>query len=403
MNTLEDKLAFVHIKSHKRQVLQRVTIYALLIMMLIPLGYGVYKLLMQWDYNNLKHYIEYDIMQGYDKLYDYTLSIQDDEIKDIKDLPSWEKEEKPIGSLLLSGPSWKNDAFKSKMPRYSEPSMSNIPFSITCIEKNKDGGYDIKQYEALGIVYKYPSPSKSSPIYSYLTQEEAPKNVYNKAFECVCKDLDEYKLSKGSSNDIISILTPSSYTANKAGYDKSHTTSLFHSIDGQQRTIELPYGRSTYGYGANGMGNVKTDRCTTYYSYRDRYLQIQEHPYNQLGKIMAISTGVVMFLCFLCLFICIPHIRKRLRLSGVIWMRDSKYNAIIFQYPMLGKPRIRFISENDDKAYSYTTSKDGNRILLSNGYIYTLCITQCKDNIESIELRRGETVVTYYDSKIIRS
>lgn len=88
MNTLEDKLAFVHIKSHKRQVLQRVTIYALLIMMLIPLGYGVYKLLMQWDYNNLKHYIEYDIMQGYDKLYDYTLSIQDDEIKDIKDLPS---------------------------------------------------------------------------------------------------------------------------------------------------------------------------------------------------------------------------------------------------------------------------------------------------------------------------
>ena len=80
MSTLEDKLAFVHIKSHKRQVLQRITIYVFFIMMLIPLGYGVYKLLMRWDYNNLKHYIEYDIMQGYDKLYDYTLSIQDDEI-----------------------------------------------------------------------------------------------------------------------------------------------------------------------------------------------------------------------------------------------------------------------------------------------------------------------------------
>ena len=402
MSTLEDKLAFVHIKSHKRQVLQRVTIYAFFIMMLIPLSYGVYKLLMQWDYNNLKNYIEYDIMQGYDKLYDYSLSIQNDEIKDIEDLSYFDKQERST-SMQLFYPSWKNDAFKSKMPRYSEPSMGNTPFSITSIEKNKDGGYDIKQYKTLGIVYKYPSPSKSSPIYSYLTDEEAPKNVYSEAFECICKDLDEYKLSKGSSNDIISILTSSGYTANKVGYDESHTTSLFYSVDRQGRTIELPYDRSTYSYGYNGRGNVKTNRCTTYYSFEECYLQIIEHPYNQLGKIMVISTGVVMFLCFLCLFICIPHIRKRLRLSGVIWMRDSKSNAIIFQYPMLGKPRIRFISENDDKAYSYTTSKDGNRILLSNGYIYTLCITQCKDNIESIELRRGETVVTYYDSKIIRS
>lgn len=399
MNTLEDKLAFVHIKSHKRQVLQRVTIYALLIMMLIPLGYGVYKLLMQWDYNNLKHYIEYDIMQGYDKLYDYSLSIQNDEIKDIEDLSYFDKQERST-SMQLFYPSWKNDAFKSKMPRYSEPSMSNIPFSITCIEKNKDGGYDIKQYEALGIVYKYPSPSKSSPIYSYLTQEEAPKNVYNKAFECACKDLDEYKLSKGSSNDIISILTPSSYTANKAGYDKSHTTSLFHSIDGQQRTIELPYGRSTYGYGANGMGNVETDRCTTYYSYRDRYLQIQEHPYNQLGKIMIFCIGAIMALCFISLIICIPHIRKKLRFCGYIWITNDKSKAIVFYNYMLGGSKIRFICNDKDEVFTYTTSKDGSRILLSNGDILALKAFAVKnprvsDVFESIEIRKDENS-TYY-------
>lgn len=399
MNTLEDKLAFVHIKSHKRQVLQRVTIYALLIMMLIPLGYGVYKLLMQWDYNNLKHYIEYDIMQGYDKLYDYSLSIQNDEIKDIEDLPYFDKQERST-SMQLFYPSWKNDAFKSKMPRYSEPSMSNTPFSITCIEKNKDGGYDIKQYEALGIVYKYPSPSKSSPIYSYLTQEEAPKNVYNKAFECACKDLDEYKLSKGSSNDIISILTPSSYTANKAGYDKSHTTSLFHSIDGQQRTIELPYGRSTYGYGANGMGNVETDRCTTYYSYRDRYLQIQEHPYNQLGKIMIFCIGAIMALCFISLIICIPHIRKKLRFCGYIWITNDKSKAIVFYNYMLGGSKIRFICNDKDEVFTYTTSKDGSRILLCNGDILALKAFAVKnprvsDVFESIEIRKDENS-TYY-------
>lgn len=403
MSTLEDKLAFVHIKSHKRQVLQRVTIYVFFIMMLIPLGYGVYKLLMQWDYNNLKHHIEYDIMQGYDKLYDYSLSIQDDEIKNIEDLPSWEKEVKSFGSLLLDGPSWKYNAFKTKMPRYSEPSMGKSPFSITCIEKNKDGGYDIKQYEALGIVYKCPSPSKSSPVYSFLTQIDAPKNVYNKAFECICKDLDGYKLSKGSRNDIISILTPFAYISNKAGYDEEHTTSLFHSVDRQERTIELPNGSRTFGSGMDARGNVDTDRCTTYYHYSDKYLQIQEHPYNQLGKIMTICIGVVMALCFLCLFICIPHIRKRLRLSGVIWMGDSKSNAIIFQYPMLGKPQLRFISENDDKTYSYTTSNDGSRILLSNGDIYTLCLTQFKDNIESIELKRGETISTYCDLNRMKS
>ncbi len=400
MSTLEDKLAFVHIKSHKRQVLQRVTIYAFFIMMLIPLSYGVYKLLMQWDYNNLKNYIEYDIMQGYDKLYDYSLSIQNDEIKDIEGLPYFDKQERST-SMQLFYPSWKNDAFKSKMPRYSEPSMSNIPFSITCIEKNKDGGYDIKQYEALGIVYKYPSPSKSSPIYSYLTDEEAPKNVYSEAFECICKDLDEYKLSKGSSNDIISILTSSGYTANKVGYDESHTTSLFYSIDRQGRTIELPYDRSTYSYGYNGRGNVKTNRCTTYYSFEEHYLQIIEHPYNRLGKIMIFCIGAIMALCFISLIICIPLIRNKLRLSGYIWITNDKSEAIVFYNYILGVPKIRLISNNKDNEFTYSISKDGSRILLSNGDIYTLKVIAVEnaancDNITSIELRKGENISTYY-------
>lgn len=394
MSTLEDKLAFVHIKSHKRQVLQRVTIYVFFIMMFIPLGYGVYKLLMQWDYNNLKHYIEYDIMQGYDKLYDYTLSIQDDGIKDIEDLPSWEKKEKSIGSLLLSGPSWKYDAFKTKMPRYSEP--SNTPFSITSIEKNLDGGYDIKTYNAEGIVYK-----TQAPIFEVLKEQEKPKKVYNDAFEyLINKEFNEYKLSKGSSCGIKSLCTPLGYTANKKGYDETHITSKFHSVDRQRKTKDLISGYPQGDYGYNGRGNVYNDKNITYYSYSERYLQIQEHPYNQLGKIMTICIGVGMALCFLCLFICISHIRKRLRLSGVIWMEASKSNAIIFQYPVLGKPRIRFISENDDKEYSYTTSKDGSRILLSNGEIYTLCITQLKDNIE---LKRGETISTYYDLNRMKS
>lgn len=394
MSTLEDKLAFVHIKSHKRQVLQRVTIYVFFIMMFIPLGYGVYKLLMQWDYNNLKHYIEYDIMQGYDKLYDYTLSIQDDGIKDIEDLPSWEKKEKSIGSLLLSGPSWKYDAFKTKMPRYSEP--SNTPFSITSIEKNLDGGYDIKTYNAEGIVYK-----TQAPIFDVLKEQEKPKKVYNDAFEyLINEEFNEYKLSKGSSCGIKSLCTPLGYTANKKGYDETHITSKFHSVDRQRKTKDLISGYPQGDYGYNGRGNVYNDKNITYYSYSERYLQIQEHPYNQLGKIMTICIGVGMALCFLCLFICISHIRKRLRLSGVIWMEASKSNAIIFQYPVLGKPRIRFISENDDKEYSYTTSKDGSRILLSNGEIYTLCITQLKDNIE---LKRGETISTYYDLNRMKS
>lgn len=401
MSTLEDKLAFVHIKSHKRQVLQRITIYVFFIMMLIPLGYGVYKLLMRWDYNNLKHYIEYDIMQGYDKLYDYTLSIQDDEIKDIKDLSYFDKQERSA-SYALFNPSWKNDAFKSKMPRYSEPYKDNTPFNITCIEKNKDGGYDIKQYAALGIVYNYPSPSKSSPIYSYLTQEEAPKNVYNEAFECICKDWDEYKLSKGSSNDIISILTPSSYTANKAGYDKSHTTSLFHSVDRQGRTIELPYDdRGTYVYGTNGMGNVKTDRYTTYYSYSDRYLQIQEHPYNQLGKIMTICIGVVIVLCFISLIICIPHIRKKLRLFGYIWTNDNKSEAIVFYNYMMRSSKIRFICNDKDEIFTYSISKDGSRMLLSNGDILVLKVftaenPKVSDAFEYIKIRKDENISTYY-------
>ena len=233
-------------------------------MMFIPLGYGVYKLLMQWDYNNLKHYIEYDIMQGYDKLYDYTLSIQDDGIKDIEDLPSWEKKEKSIGSLLLSGPSWKYDAFKTKMPRYSEP--SNTPFSITSIEKNLDGGYDIKTYNAEGIVYK-----TQAPIFEVLKEQEKPKKVYNDAFEyLINEEFNEYKLSKGSSCGIKSLCTPLGYTANKKGYDETHITSKFHSVDRQRKTKDLISGYPQGDYGYNGRGNVYNDKNITYYSYSER-------------------------------------------------------------------------------------------------------------------------------------
>ena len=408
MSAIEDKLAFVHIKSHKWQVLQRVTIYSFMIMLLIPFGYGMYKLLMLWDYNYLKHYIEYDIMQGADKLYDYTLSIQDDEIKDIKDLSYFDKQERSAVSALFN-PSWKNDAFKSKKPRYSEPTLANVPFSITCIEKNNEGGYDIKEYTAEGIVYNYPSPQKNFPLYSYLTQEEAPKKVYNEAFEYICNDLDGYQLSKGSSDDIISIFPGFnsllfSYTANKAGYDETHMTSLFHSIDKLHRTKELYYGRTTFDYGYSGMGNIKTDRYTTYYSYKERYFQIQEHPYHQLKKIMFISIGVIIIICSLWLITYFPHIRRKLRLSGYLWITSSKSEVLIFYNYILGIPKIRFISNDKDEMFSYSTSKDGSRILLSNGDIYTIKITPTKNStindncVESIEIGKDGNIFTYYKS-----
>lgn len=398
MSTLEDKLAFVHIKSHKQQVLQRITIYVFFIMMLIPLGYGVYKLLMQWDYNNLKHYIESDIMQGYDKLYDYTLSIQDDEIRDIESLHILDKQERTALSALFN-PSWKYDAYKARMPRYSEPFVGNIPFCITSIEKNTEGGYDIKTYNAVGIVYKTQTPS-----FEILKEQEKPKKVYDEAFRFLCETFDDYHLSLGCANDIKS-LTPNGYIANKAGYDKTHVTSKFHSIDRQNKTMELPSGRTQEGYGYNGTGEVENSRNKTVYSYEERYLQIQEHPYNQLSKIMIISIGVAMTLCYLCLIIYIPHIRRKLRLSGYIWVTDSKSEAVIFYNNILGRPKVQFINNDNNDIFTYSTSKDGNRIMLSNGDILVLKVCLSEDSadgysVKSIEIRKCENILTYYKLQI---
>ena len=164
----------------------------------------------------------------------------------------------------------------------------------------------------------------------------------------------------------------------------------------------MPYDdRGTYVYGTNGMGNVKTDRYTTYYSYSDRYLQIQEHPYNQLGKIMTICIGVVIVLCFISLIICIPHIRKKLRLFGYIWTNDNKSEAIVFYNYMMRGSKIRFICNDKDEIFTYSISKDGSRMLLSNGDILVLEVftaenPKVSDAFEYIKIRKDENISTYY-------
>lgn len=385
MNTIEDKLAFISIKSNKRLVLERIIIYVLCVMTMVPLGYGVYKLLMLWDYKKMKYYIEHDIMQGYDKLYDYTVSIQNDEIKNTEDFPLWTRD-------ILS---WEYSAFeKGKMPRYSKPAMGNIPFSFTSIEKSENG-YDIKKYIAEGIAYK-----TLTSDWEFLKKEDEPANVYNNAFHHLNETFSDYKLLKGSNDDITLLLPPSAYIANKKGYNESHISSKFHSIDNKYKESEH-YRVHTSGLKSNGY--VETYRSLAYYSYEERYLQIKEHPYNQLGKIILFFTGSVMILSYLCLIIYIPFVKRKLRLSGYIWITEKKSDVIIFQNPILRKSKVRIINVNEDKTFTYSFSKDGSRILLSNGDIYTLKTilskknTISRSNIESIEMRTGNEVSIYHN------
>ena len=64
--------------------------------------------------------------------------------------------------------------------------------------------------------------------------------------------------------------------------------------------------------------------------------------------------------------------------------------------------KIRFISNDKDEIFTYSISKDGSRILLSNGEIYTLKVilyenSTISDNChEYLEIKKDGNLFTYY-------
>ena len=63
--------------------------------------------------------------------------------------------------------------------------------------------------------------------------------------------------------------------------------------------------------------------------------------------------------------------------------------------------KIRFICNDKDEIFTYSISKDGSRMLLSNGDILVLKVftaenPKVSDAFEYIKIRKDENISTYY-------
>ena len=92
-------------------------------------------------------------------------------------------------------------------------------------------------------------------------------------------------------------------------------------------------------------------------------------------------------------------------MSGYILVTDSKSEAVIFYNNILGRPKVQFINNDNNDIFTYSTSKDGNRIMLSNGDILVLKVCLSEDSadgysVKSIEIRKCENILTYYKLQI---
>ena len=366
--------------------------------MLIPLGYGIYKLLMVWDYNNLKHRIEWDIMNGYDKVYDYELSSYNEyKIENIDKIRhnhgSKSGRDDIMSSALLNslyGVDWLQIAVNRNMLRYSDPPEE--PFRITSIEKNGVGGYDVKQFACLGIGYKTSEPSYTSPIYDYLSDIDDPKQIYSDTFKYLSENkFSLYNFIDGSSDNIYSILFPwfKTVSYSRKGYDEVYTHSLFHYVNSQDKG-------GVSGRGCKRIERLQWERFECFYEVQEDYLQIYEHPFSPLEDIIKITFSVLIVLSSLILILYFPHIKNNLKLTGQIWVNLPATEALIFLSPIIGKPRIRIIKIDSDNTFTFKYSKDQCKILLSNGEIYSLIIQQNDENVECLELRKGLEERTLY-------
>ena len=395
MTTVENKLSFIKIESKNKQLLKCLCIYALLICMIFPLGISVYYFIKDRDYKTLQGLIENDILQGKDKIYDYKKSNHSKhKIEVLKPGITTEG----FGSMLFPElQSCQQIASNRKMLRYSSPDFRVTPFCFISIEKNDEDGYDIKQIIAKGIGYKTESPHPSSPVFDFLTDLDNPNNVYEKAFQYIHENSfssdPSYYLAKGSYDEIIKLIPPSSYAVSR--YDDVHITSKFHSIDFQYKN-STSYG--TYCSGGNGTGHIYTDRTETYYLQKDNFIRIIEHPKSKLMEISLSVTTLVFIICLLYMFCgLLPSAKKNLALAGKIWVNTDKTHALAFSYKPFIKHQIRIISTTSDDTYTFKYSYDNTKILLSNNQIYSLKSYKNEEDIACISLIDGDLEVKYYN------
>lgn len=403
MTTVENKLSFIKIGSKNKQLLKCLCIYALLICMIFPLGISVYYFIKDRDYKTLQSLIENDIMQGKDKIYDYKKSNHSKhKIEVLKPGITTEG----FGSMLFPElQSCQQIASNRKMLRYSSPNSRATPFCFISIEKNNEEGYDIKQITAIGIGYKTEAPHPTSPVFNFLTDLDNPNNVYEKAFQYIHEKSfssdPSYYLAKGSYDEIIKLIPPSSYTASR--YNDVHINSKFHSIDFQYKNFQYE-NSPTYGTSCSGGSatrHIYTDRTETYYLQNDTFIKIIEHPNSKLKKISLLAITIVFIICLL-YFFCklLPNTKKNLSLAGKLWVNTDKTQALAFSYTPFIKHQIRIVSTTSDDTYTFKYSYDNTKILLSNNHIYSLKSYNNEVDIECISLIDGDLEVKYYNYDI---
>ena len=399
MTDIFDQLAFVKIPSKRSSVLIRVVLYLIVSASVFIIAYFIYSNTLEKDKKQIQGCIDADIMEYNTGVFDYNQSrnynFQVEKLKKIieEDEPfvssnkkrNYDEYEYVSKYWWITDPmvqeSVKFRALKDKFPYASQVSGSiyspsfkqpkyDTPFVLYQIKKVSEGEWIINKTYPVGIGYSKESVRHTKEY--ILPYGGTIIDYYLWCFERFYDSIEEdgYKYCKSKASQIESMMR---YPYNKAftegQYESFHTIfeSKYHRIVFSNNSFD---DNNALRYiGSMNMGNDKV-----YYDIERRHLFLTTKDNNLKAVVFGIAGGFFLLLiCLLCIYY-VPNIRKRFRLSGIAWISEDNSIALVFLYPLFRKERIRWITSDSDKEYTYELNTKESKIRLSDGRVFKLGI-----------------------------
>lgn len=255
MNSFLDIIPFVKVRKKNYSLALYWSFFIIISFLIFPLNWLLYASIMKYDYNKLKHYIEFDVLDGCPSIFDYSTNFSDnyiistfvgDRVKlSLGDGSSFfydysnhfsnddminqtaellHKQSRGLSSFDMV----KSLAKERLMAGFVTPSSelsSSFPYKFMAISKNEYGGYSVISETALGIGCKHIDNIKPNLLF-----ESGVAYLKNHQYNTYTYDINGI-------NKITMLLPSKSYPIAK--YDEKHLVSKYHSLDSQFLNFDM--------------------------------------------------------------------------------------------------------------------------------------------------------------------
>lgn len=393
-----DQLAFVKIHSKRYYILIRVVLYLFVSASVFIVAFFIYSSTLDRDKKQIMSCIDADTMDYNNGIFDYIqtkeYNYQVEKLKQIveddgqlvgsnKKRNYDEYEYVPKGWWIINPrvqESVKYRALRDKFLYASQASGSiyfdrrnqskydTPPFALYQINKVSEGEWIINKTYPVGIGYSKESVRHTKEY--ILPYGLTIIDYYQRCLEGFYKSIEEdgYKYCKSKASRLEALIR---YPQDKV-FTKEQYDSFLTLIESRYHKIVFRHGSLDENDALRYIGSVNMGNDKVYYNVERRHLFLTKNKNNLNFVVFGIAGGIFLLLICLLFFYYVPSIHKRLNLAGIAWISEDKNDVLVFLYPLFRKERIRWITRDYDKLFTYEKNTTESKIRLSDGRVFKI-------------------------------